>query len=57
MPLVETLLLVIRRYCIQHFFLASKLSEKSSPADLGLVGSYIFTSTTHEKRVVLTPLV
>jgi hypothetical protein len=49
-PLVETLLLVIRRYCIEDFLLASKLSEKISRADLSLAGSHIFASTTREKK-------
>ena len=54
-PLVESLLLVIRRYCIQDFSLAPKLSEKDSRADLGMhmAGGYIFASTTRQKKRVL----
>lgn len=42
-PLAETLLLVVRRYCIEGFLLI-------------LVGEHIFASTTHKKEVFLIPL-
>ena len=49
-PLVETLHLVIRRYCIEGFLLAPKLSEKNSWVDLSLAGGHISASTTREKK-------
>ena len=49
-PLIETLHLVIRTYCIEGFLLASKLSEKISRVDPSLAGGYISASTTRKKK-------
>jgi hypothetical protein len=49
-PLVATLHLVIRRYGIEGFSIASKLSEKNSRVDPSLAGGYISASTTCKKK-------